>query len=112
MLFDEFIKQRLFGTVALVSNITRGILALQQHADRASVRWYRSCLCSIGEFLLVDGCVVNVGRGRVTPQTYRLPVYRSTPVVGWSSSRNPMSEEVRELRKESPAQGGRHYTQA
>jgi hypothetical protein len=61
VLFDELIEQRLFGSVALVSNNAQGILSLQQHADRASVRWCPSCLCSIGEVLVVDGRVCVVG---------------------------------------------------
>ncbi|MCZ6831989.1 MAG: hypothetical protein O7F73_20860, partial [Gammaproteobacteria bacterium] len=52
--FDELGEQRLFGSVALVSNVTKGFLALQQHADRASLRWCQTCPCCIGEVLPTD----------------------------------------------------------
>ena len=46
--FDDLVEQRLLGAVTFIANATDGILAIRQHADRASVRC-PSCLCSIDE---------------------------------------------------------------
>ena len=36
--FDEFVEQRLLGSVLLIVGTTNGILAIRQYADRASLR--------------------------------------------------------------------------
>jgi len=34
--FNELVEQRLLGLVTIVGGVTNGILAMQQHADRAA----------------------------------------------------------------------------
>ncbi len=48
MCFNELVEQHLLGVVAFVGDVTNGILAMQQQADRASLRC-PSCLSGIGE---------------------------------------------------------------
>jgi hypothetical protein len=45
--FDNLVEQCLLGAVTFIDNATDSILAIRQHADRASLRC-RSCLLSIG----------------------------------------------------------------
>jgi hypothetical protein len=46
--FNELVEKCLLGSVAFVVGVTNGILALRQHADRASLRC-PSCLSSIDQ---------------------------------------------------------------